>query len=202
MGFIRIMSVLPLALHPHHALAAESSVAESSAANPVRRVVTLLQKMQTQITEEGKKEEDLFEKFMCYCKTGADDLSASIKAAEAKATALRKKEAGVFAKEDSDHKTNIAALGKAITAVETGAGGSFLQTTAAAKLRQLTIDMDMTSIDRDALAAFLSEGQRYAPQSGEITGILKQMKDTMEKDNADLVANENQAIADEGHDGE
>jgi len=234
MGFIRILSVLPLALQPHHALAAESSVAESSVANPVRRVVTLLQKMQTQITEEGKKEEDLFEKFMCYCKTGADDLSASIKAAEAKtsadtssldeaeaqqvqlkkdlaqhkadradakdasakATALRKKEAGVFAKEDSDHTTNIAALGKAITAVETGAGGSFLQTTAAAKLRQLTIDMDMTSIDRDALAAFLSEGQRYAPQSGEITGILKQMKDTMEKDHAELIATENQAIAD------
>ena len=60
MGFIRVLSVLPLALQPHHALAAESSVVESNAANPVRRVVTLLQKMQTQIQEEGKKEEDLF----------------------------------------------------------------------------------------------------------------------------------------------
>jgi len=208
---------------------------ESSAANPIRRVVALLQKMQTQVSEEGKQEEELYEKFVCYCKTGSGDLTASIGAAEgkitqdtssldeaeaqrdqlekdlaqhkqdrndakddsAKATALRRKEAATYAKESSDYKTNIAALGAAISALEKGAAGSFLQTTAAAKLRQLTIDMDMSSVDRDALTAFLSEGsQRYVPQSGEITGILKQMKDTMEKNLADVEATEAQAIKD------
>merc|ERR1719416_256578 len=56
----------------------------------------------------------------------------------------------------------------------------------------------MSSVDRDALTAFLSvEGsQRYVPQSGEITGILKQMKDTMEKNLADCEATEAQAIKD------
>jgi len=225
---------LVLALAAPIGVASETS---TSYANPIRRVVTLLQKMQTQVTAEGKKEEELFEKFMCYCKNGAGDLEASISAAEAKigadgtaleeaeaqsaqltkdlaehkanradakdasakATALREKEAGIFAKDSSDLKTNIAALGKAIAALEKGAaGGSFLQTQTAARLRQLTIDMDMSEVDREALTAFLSErqGAGYAPQGGEITGILKQMKDTMEKDLADITAVEEQAIKD------
>ena len=35
--------------------------------NPIRRIVTLLQEMQKEIEAEGEKEEDAFEKFMCYC---------------------------------------------------------------------------------------------------------------------------------------
>jgi len=191
--------------------------------------------METQVKEEGKKEEELFEKFQCYCKNGAGDLKASVEAAEnkigadsasldeaeaqadqlekdlakhkanradakdasAKATALRKKEAATFAKDSSDLKTNIAALGNAITALEKGAaGGSFLQSQTASRLRQLTVDMDMSEVDRDALTAFLSQREGYVPQSGEITGILKQMKDTMVKDLADITATEEQAIKD------
>lgn len=236
MTCIRSVWFLLLALVPARVACVEFESRERSAANPIRRVVTLLQKMQAQVAEEGKTEEELFNKFICYCKTGSGDLKASIKAAEdktsadsgalkeaeaqsaqlakdlaehkanradaqdasEKATALRKKEAGIFARDSSDHKTNLAALGNAISAIEAGVGGSFLQTSAAAQLRQLTIDADMSSVDRDALAAFLSEheGQRYAPQSGEITGILKQMKDTMSKDLADMTAAEKQAVAD------
>jgi len=235
MGFVRLVSVL-LSAQPLGSFCKKNTDGASVVANPIRRVVALLQKMQAQVTEEGKKEDDLFAKFQCYCKTGSGDLSASISAAEsksaqdttslaeaeaqstqlkkdladhkadradakdasAKATALRKKEAATFAKEDSDHKTNIAALGAAISSIEKGAGGSFLQTTAAARLRQLTVDMDMSSVDRDALSAFLSshQSQRYVPQSGEITGILKEMKDTMEKDLAEIIGTEGKAITD------
>merc|ERR1719151_572194 len=52
----------------------------------------------------------------------------------------------------------------------------------------------MTSADRDMLTAFLSQGQGYAPQSGQIVGILKQMKDTMEKNLAEVTAAEEEAI--------
>jgi len=52
--------------------------------NPVRKVVTLLQKMQTKVKEEGEKEKELYEKFMCYCKTSGGTLTASIEAAETK----------------------------------------------------------------------------------------------------------------------
>jgi len=65
------------------AAVAEGSGAGNSA-NPIRRVVTLLQTMQTRITEEGKRDADLYAKFACYCKTGAGDLGKSISAAESK----------------------------------------------------------------------------------------------------------------------
>jgi hypothetical protein len=100
------------------------------------------------------------------------------KTAMAEGKALREKEAAAFAKESGDFSTNIAAMGKAIAALEKGAGGSFLQTSTASVLRKLSVTMDMSSIDRDALSSFLSlgAGAEYSPQSGEITGILKQMK--------------------------
>merc|ERR1712008_410213 len=56
---------------------------------------------------------------------------ADAKKTTATATALREKEAAAFAKESSDLKANIAALGKATAAIESGMAGSFLQNTAA-----------------------------------------------------------------------
>merc|ERR1719420_1112052 len=53
-------------------------------ANPIRRVVNMLQAMQKKVTEEGEKEEALMKKFMCYCKSNKGDLEGAIAAAEAK----------------------------------------------------------------------------------------------------------------------
>merc|ERR1719247_3220974 len=53
-------------------------------ANPIRRVVTMLQAMQKKVADEGEKEKKLFDGFMCYCKNGAGQLSASIEAAKGK----------------------------------------------------------------------------------------------------------------------
>jgi len=209
------------------------STSTDLSANPIRRVVTMLQMMQNKVTAEGKKEQALFDKFMCYCTSGADDLAASIgsadtkipqvesalkeaaankaqleadvkthqadrteaKAAIAAATALREKEATQYAKDSGDFKTNIAAMGKALTAIEGGASG-FLQTSAASSVRKLAIDMDISPADRDQVMAFLSQGQGsgYAPQSGQITGILKQMQETMQGDLAEITAAENGGI--------
>jgi len=58
--------------------------ATEAGANPVRRVVTMLQSMQTKITAEGARDEELFEKYMCYCKNGAGDLQTSINSADTK----------------------------------------------------------------------------------------------------------------------
>merc|ERR1712182_171131 len=76
--------------------------------------------------------------------------------------------------------------------------GAFLQTNSAAALRRLSLSQDMSNADRDLLASFLMGGskQGYAPASGEIVGILKQMKDTMEKDLAEVLAAEETAKAD------
>jgi len=47
-------------------------------ANPIRKVVNMLQAMQKKVTAEGEKEQELYDKFMCYCKNGGGDLSKSI----------------------------------------------------------------------------------------------------------------------------
>jgi len=51
---------------------------EMQRTNPVRRVVTMLQMMQKKIVAEGEKEQELYEKFMCYCKTGKADLTKAV----------------------------------------------------------------------------------------------------------------------------
>jgi len=201
--------------------------------NPIRKVVNLLQAMQKKVEAEGEGEKELYEKFMCYCKNGGQDLAASISSAEEKipsvssdideaeaklsqskadlkqaqtdraaakgamkeATAIREKEAADYAKYKADADTNIAAIAKAVTALEKGMAGSFLQTPAAAILRRLAGKAGMPESDQQTLTAFLSQGEGYAPQSGEITGILKQMGDTMAADLADATKVEEDAIA-------
>merc|ERR1719181_2525240 len=58
--------------------ASAASTGSEIGANPIRKVVTMLQDMQKTVEMEGKKEEDLFEKFMCYCSGGEGALEASI----------------------------------------------------------------------------------------------------------------------------
>jgi len=116
-----------------------------------------------------------------------------------KAKGIRSKEAQAFAKSSAESKTNIAAMGKAVAALEKGMGGAFLQTNAASDLKKLSITMDLSEADRDVVAAFLSNGQGESEgdaSSGEITGILKQMQETMQKDLAEEQASEAAAIKD------
>jgi len=213
----------------------QTAQAVESQANPIRKVVNMLQSIQKKVEAEGKKEEEMFEKFMCYCKNsggdlqkGIDDNTAKIpeveaaiseaeaqqtqleedltkhradreaaKSAMAEATSLREKEAATFAALKAEADANIAAIGKAVAALEKGMAGSFLQSEAAATLSKLVKGKeDMIDADRQEVMSFLAATQSsdYAPQSGEITGILKQMGDSMSKDLADATADENSAI--------
>merc|ERR1719409_2240814 len=52
--------------------------------NPIRRVVTMLQMMQKKITAEGEKQQEAYDKFMCWCQNGEGQLEASIDAAKTK----------------------------------------------------------------------------------------------------------------------
>merc|ERR1719352_737177 len=92
--------------------------------------------------------------------------------------------------------TNIAAMKKATAAIEKGAGGAFLQTSTASILKKLSITVDISSMDREMLTSFLTQSSDsgYAPQSGQITGILKQMTDTMEKELATATSEEEASI--------
>jgi len=127
------------------------------------------------------------------------DRSAA-KDAMAEALALRGKEAAAYAADKTEHETNIAAIGKAVAALEKGAAGSFLQSSSAQTLRNLASSggQDMADADRQELLAFLSQGSSYAPQSGEISGILKDMGDSMSKHLAEITADEESAIKNHG----
>merc|ERR1719421_205492 len=70
---------------------AVSVVSELRGSNPIRKVVTMLQDMQKTVESEGKKEEDLFEKFMCYCSGGESKLQAAIDQGKAQIESLTSK---------------------------------------------------------------------------------------------------------------
>jgi septal ring factor EnvC (AmiA/AmiB activator) len=206
-------------------------------ANPVRKVVTLLQKMQKSVEAEGDREKELYDKFMCYCQTNKGGLEKSIADAEAKveqltadieaseaekaktvgnldeakkdradakaalqaAKGIREKEAADFAKFQADSVANIGAIVKAVAALEKGVAGAFLQTSAAGTLRTLLSDasVSMPDYDRQQVMSFLSGNpfsQGYAPQSGQIIGILKQMGDEMATALAEATHEEEKAI--------
>jgi len=119
---------------------------------------------------------------------------ASAKEAMAEATSIREKTAAAFAAENTETKSNLDALTKAIAAIEGGMAGSFLQTPAAHLLRTMMSSDLVFEGDKTDVLSFLSgktaEEASYAPQSGEITGILKQLKDTMAKGLAEATSAE------------
>merc|ERR1719218_452893 len=82
MAALRSMALLALLLVMGPVAATGTDAA--LAVNPIRRVVTMLQLMQKKVTAEGKKEKELYDKFMCWCETGADDLQKAIADAEEK----------------------------------------------------------------------------------------------------------------------
>jgi chromosome segregation ATPase len=201
-------------------------------ANPVRKVVSLLQSLQKKVQEEGETDLALFKKYKCYCKNSDGSLQVSIADATAKvpqvgsaiseaeeknvqlkaavaqaqkdrtsaskavaqATAIREKAAAAFAAEKKEADSNLGALTAAIGAIENGMSGSFLQTPTALVLKTALNSNAVSESDRHDVLAFISgtssEGGSYAPQSGEIVGILKEIKDTMAKDLAEATAAE------------
>merc|ERR1719262_813191 len=192
--------------------------------------------MQASVEAEGARETELYEKFMCYCKTNKGGLEKSIADASAKieqltadteaaeaekaktvesldqaktdradakaamqaATEMREKEAAEFAKFQADSVANIGAIVKAVAALEKGMGGAFLQTSGAGVLRRILANADISDVDRDEVNSFLQGNpfsQGYAAQSGEITGILKQMGDEMATALAEATQTEEAAIS-------
>jgi chromosome segregation ATPase len=210
-------------------------VTVDSSANPIRRVVSMLQAMQKKVAAEGETEKELMQKFKCYCSSSGGSLDESIAAAKAKgpavssdieqaeaqevqlkedlkqhqadraaakkavsaATALRGKEAAAFASEKTEADSNIAAVNSAVTALEKGMAGAFVQTGGAQVLRRVALSkQDLLDADRQELLAFLSgaQGSGYSPQGGEIVGILKQMGESMSKSLGAASAAEKNAI--------
>jgi len=101
-------------------------------------------------------------------------------------------------------KTNLASMGKAIPAIEQGmSGASLMQMPGMNRKmdkfrRYVEVSKFINNDDRSAVLAFLDEGDSAGDASqsrgaGEILGILKNMKDEMEKDLGETQASEKAA---------
>eukprot|EP00811_Abedinium_folium_P002690 NODE_1246_length_2548_cov_10.465097.p1 GENE.NODE_1246_length_2548_cov_10.465097~~NODE_1246_length_2548_cov_10.465097.p1 ORF type:complete len:709 (-),score=233.86 NODE_1246_length_2548_cov_10.465097:330-2456(-) len=113
------------------------------------------------------------------------------------ATAIREKDAAAYAKLKADLDANIKALMQALAALSKGVSGGFLQTRMAQTLQRLVLaKQDMADFDRQAVLSFLSgsQGAGYAPKSGEVIGILKQLGDDMNASAMDANSKEEKAI--------
>jgi len=228
-----LLSVVALVFQPGMAGTVQASTAE----NPMRKIITMLQDMAKELEREGEVEKEIFAKALCTCEGGTaslqkviDDSTASIEELTSKvatgnaekaqltqevsehkgnvasatkdldeATMLREKESKKFSYEEKDTKSNIAALGKAIPAIEAGMGGAALmqmpgQTAKMDKFRRyVEVTKMLNNDERTEVLSFLDQGsdeQSQSGASGEILGILKNMKDEMEKDLGDLQAQE------------
>merc|ERR1719298_130542 len=71
-------------------------------ANPIRKIVTLMQDMQKEIEAEGAKEKELYDKFMCFCSGGEEELTKTSADAAAAAESLASK-----AEEDKAAKAGL-----------------------------------------------------------------------------------------------
>eukprot|EP00435_Cladocopium_sp_Y103_P075052 s180_g53.t1 len=62
----------------------------ASGANPIRKVVNLLQNMKAKVEKEGDTEQELYEKFQCYCKKNIAEADQNLKTNQEKLPPLQK----------------------------------------------------------------------------------------------------------------
>merc|ERR1719399_1011979 len=116
------------------------------------------------------------------------------------ATAIREKEAADFAEETGSQKADLDAMTGAIAALEKGMGASFLQSQkdrVSRVVKAVKASQSVDDFERDEILGLL-QGKNpfgdYSARSGEIVGILKAMKDEMDKDLGGAVSAEEEAV--------
>jgi len=147
-------------------LAASSSqcVGLQTNANPIRKVVTMLKNLKAKVENEGAKEREIHEKYMCYCKNGAAGLEKSIADAGPKLPQLEsdiKAAQGHKAQLDSEiagHKADQASAKTAIgeaTALRAKGQATF-DSALAEEIAELTpINAALTALGKGAGASFI-----------------------------------------------
>merc|ERR1719201_1467272 len=172
------------------ALTAEQNAA--LAANPVRKVVTMLQMMVKKIEEEGVKEKELYDKFMCYCKTADETLGKSIGDADTKIPQLEsdiKAAVEEKAQLESDleaHQTDRAAAEEAMakaTEMRKKEAAAFAKENAEDKANLDALTKALAAIQKGLSGGFLQTNA-----AGVLRKLAMSKMDMIELDRQGLVA--------------
>jgi septal ring factor EnvC (AmiA/AmiB activator) len=171
-------------------VAAVASVsAETTYANPIRRVVNMLQGLQTKIEEEAKTAEKLFDKFQCYCQGNEKKLSASIDAASEAILRLESAvEAGKAAKTQTTaelkaHKEEREAAKNAIeeaTSMREKEHSEFVAESGDLKANINALDQAIPAIEKGAAGSFLQTGE--GAKISKIAEVSMQLTDGQKSD--------------------
>merc|ERR1719238_196023 len=144
-----------------------------------QRITELKAKLESSIAEKEQLDQELIQH-----KQDREAANQDL----AKATAIREKEHAEYLELTGESKENLDAMTAAIAALEKGMGSGFLQSKTSLMDRLHKILNTAQSLDayqRSTATSFLAGRQNpygdYHGQSGEIVGILKAMKDEMDK---------------------
>merc|ERR1719305_2103587 len=166
---------------------------QKSVEEAAQRITELKAKLESSIAEKDQLDQELIAH-----KTDREAANQDL----AKATAIREKEHAEYLELTGESKENLDAMIAAIAALEKGMGGSLLQskTSLVDRLHKiLNSAQSLDSYQRSTVTSFLAGTQNpygdYHGQSGEIVGILKMMKEDMDKGLNGAVSDEEKAAA-------
>merc|ERR1719428_1038581 len=153
-----------------HAATAEAAAAAKTelVANPIRKVVTMLQMMMKKIEAEGKKETELHDKYMCYCETSDKTLSDSIEEANTKipqlesdikeATETKAKLEGEISKAQTDRAAAKEAMAQA-TAMREKENGAYVAESATDMSNLEALKKALAAIEKGMAGGFLQTAE-------------------------------------------
>jgi len=168
----------------------ESGMFSRGGTNHLRKVVTMLQKMQKQVTEEGDKSSKMFENFMCYCKSGVGDLEKSIASAQEKIPSLTSS-----IKESESQQQQLEKDIEAHKADRKGAEDAMAEATALRQKEKSAYDSDLSenkvdlkAVHKAVAALRAGSGQSFlqTPDAGRLRGYLNSESDALDSDRETL----------------
>merc|ERR1719420_890791 len=158
-----------------------------------QRITELKAKLESSIAEKDQLDQELIQHKQDR-EAAQQDLG--------KATTIREKEHAEYLELTGESKENLEAMTSAIEALEKGMGSGFLQSKTGLTDRLHKILNSAQCLDtyqRSTVTSFLAGTQNpfgdYHSQSGEIVGILKTMKDEMDKALNGAVSDEEKSAA-------
>jgi len=177
---ITLLLVAPLtnAVEEKLTAGAGAGAGTGAGANPIRKVVTMLQLMVKKIEAEGKKETEIHEKYMCYCQTSEATLSDSIEEANTKIPQLEsaiKEGEETFAKlqqEITQAQTDRAAAKDAIdqaTAMRTKENAAFTKESTTDNSNLDALKKAIAAIEKGLAGAFLQTNSAQVLRQLSIT---------------------------------